>query len=738
MAESAEKQKMHDATPVNGSNDTSEQTKNDEVRDGSSSGSDERPAPAQPAGVAAPKQDGEKKKPSKLKQWWDKLGLDLMTVKMMIKGSIPPTVAIAMYQSKPVAEVYQTLGYLVAISSILGFAIMPRGKFIQHMTLSIVAICFAAALNLLACYCFTQARLHTTPAGQPLTGYNSSASAVAALWLIIQIYVINVVRAARPQFQFQAILCSIFCIVSLTYGTQFPDMAYATSFMRRLLEAFLTGFALATFTHFFVFPTSSRLVVFKQLTGYMQLLNGVLKTQTAYMVSIESHDPLKPKAAEETADGKKSSTKKKKKKEKKAPGSDDIWGTPASMKMRELMAKLTELHTKLHADIIPAKREVAWGKLESHDLTELWKLTRSVFLPVLGLASMINILERQAELHGWKDEVEVSQEVSGTRHQAVDTVHEAMRFLHKPFAEMTATLDGAFQHVLLTLELVKPPKKKPADEESKGNEAPAPGTSGFAETYKKKVDDFYNSKKSSLEEFCTENGIKLPPDFWESSFIHQQSLSPEQETNRDRHQRQLFFVLYLEYLLWRAAKGVLELVLYVDKRKQEGAFKRSKLIFPGSKTIYNWVKSTWHREDISQEDSFTADMDSGGMESLYLGEGFGKMKDPEHEAPRNAREKFGEAVRKIPYFFRSDSSAFGFRVVAATMTMGIVCYLRATQQFFLVNRLLWVCDERQDGNRSRSADESAGNDYGCHLDEQNRWPEYFQLRDACFRYSSRK
>ena len=49
--------------------------------------------------------------------------------------------------------------------------------------------------------------------------------------------------------------------------------------------------------------------------------------------------------------------------------------------------------------------------------------------------------------------------------------------------------------------------------------------------------------------------------------------------------RQLFFVLYLEYLLWRTSKSMLDVILYVDKRKQEGAFAKNKLIFPGSKTI---------------------------------------------------------------------------------------------------------------------------------------------------------
>ena len=395
---------------------------------------------------------------------------------------------------------------LVAISSMLGFCIMPRGKFIQHMTMCVISICFAAAVNLLALYCVTQARIHTTPPGPvdptaPPT-YNASASAVCAIWLMVQVYAVSVLRAARPQFQLPSILCSIFVIVSLTYGTQFPNMAAATSFMRRLLLAFLTGFSLATLAHILIFPTSSRLVVFKELTGYLSLMNGCLKVQTGYMASLESFDPLKPKVVEENGSGKKT------KKAKREKESDDIWATPASAKIRELMTKLLELHTKLHGDITPAKREIAIGKLESHDLTEIWKLARGIFLPIVGLSSMINILERQAELMGWKSKDPVGEEEQDNRHHMVDNIHDSMKFLHEPFAEMTGTLDGAFTHILLTLELVKPPKKqKKPDEESKGDGPPAPGTPGFAEEYHRKVDEFYNSKRKTLEDWCIEHDI---------------------------------------------------------------------------------------------------------------------------------------------------------------------------------------------------------------------------------------
>lgn len=66
-------------------------------------------------------------KSNKLKALWIKLDLDLPTVLMMFKASLPPTIAIAMYQSQAIAGVYSTLGYLIAITSVMGMCIMPRG-----------------------------------------------------------------------------------------------------------------------------------------------------------------------------------------------------------------------------------------------------------------------------------------------------------------------------------------------------------------------------------------------------------------------------------------------------------------------------------------------------------------------------------------------------------------------------------------------------------------------------------
>ena len=71
------------------------------------------------------------KKPSLPKRLWAASGLNFMTLTMMFKGAIAPTIALAIYQATSIAKIYSTLGYLVAIMSILSMPIMPRSKFVS-------------------------------------------------------------------------------------------------------------------------------------------------------------------------------------------------------------------------------------------------------------------------------------------------------------------------------------------------------------------------------------------------------------------------------------------------------------------------------------------------------------------------------------------------------------------------------------------------------------------------------
>jgi len=103
---------------------------------------------------------------------------------------------------------YLNFGYLIIITSITTVPILPRGKFLLNLFLSLFLVCFAAAMVLLGQWAAIKARQHTTPVGASaavMQGYNSSTSVVSAIFLMINIFGISVLRASRPAFGIPAI-----------------------------------------------------------------------------------------------------------------------------------------------------------------------------------------------------------------------------------------------------------------------------------------------------------------------------------------------------------------------------------------------------------------------------------------------------------------------------------------------------------------------------------------------------
>jgi hypothetical protein len=80
------------------------------------------------------------KKPSILKRIWAKLGINGLVVMIMVKPAVAATISMAIYQSPRVAVNYLNLGYLVIIVSITTVPILPRGKFLLNLFLSVVSI----------------------------------------------------------------------------------------------------------------------------------------------------------------------------------------------------------------------------------------------------------------------------------------------------------------------------------------------------------------------------------------------------------------------------------------------------------------------------------------------------------------------------------------------------------------------------------------------------------------------
>lgn len=589
----------------------------------------------------------------KAKALWKTLDLDKPTLITMFRAACAPTIALAFYQSSAVANEYTTLGYLVAIASILAVPIMPRAKFLQNLLFNVLATCVGAALSLLAIWTGIQARNHTQPPGTPATAFNSSQAAVSGIWLFFEIYLINTLKSARPAvFTFPGILTSIFAVVSMTYSPSFPTIAAGESFARRLLLAFITGFGIAAGVSLFVFPVSSRKVVMKEMTGYVMSIRGLLKAEMSYLHSLETVDMFR-----ETS--------------------------PATGRLKAAVAGLKALHGKMFQDLVFAKRDFAWGHLTASDLGQISTLLRQIMLPFIGMSSTIDILGRVAEQQGYKENDEVDDEME---HKAVEEYHLLLKSLHEPFEGVAGAMDEALEHILLKLKL-KPQAKGQNDVEEKADVV-RPGEDGFATYFEEKVNAFYKSREVSLKEWCLQKGIGEPPKTFSGQVDWNKALELVSTVTRQRTQRQLFVALYMEYLMWSAGQAILNLVRFADTTSTS----KNRLILPGRRRMRKWIMSVFKPDTTPHDDSGALDETAAqaGENQLYMGQAYSGMKDPEHKAAKNMWEKFGNMIRTIPAALRSPHSVFGFRVACGVMSIGIVAFLRNTHLFFLEQRLFWA------------------------------------------------
>lgn len=454
------------------------------------------------------------------------------------------------YQATDVANEYTTLGYLMAIVSILGFAIMPRAKFIQMIIFDVLAVCIAACFALLTMYSSVKAREHTSNQTTSQS-YNSSASAVSGVWLFFQIWLVHTFRAKYPQFQFPVIIYAIFANVSSVYAPQMVNMTAAITMVEQLLRTFLSGLAIATAVSLFVLPMTSRTAVFKQMAGYIGGLRSALGAHAVYFETLESDDMF---GRAETYDD--SREKFGKKGKVYSPEAEDI---------RAAIRQITDLHAKLHGDLSFAKREFALGKLGPDDLQLIFRHLRQIMIPVVGLSFVVDIFQRLSDYNRWNAPLDPNAETvpEEIRSRAVRDWNDIMRAVHDPFAEMIQTIDEGLLHTSYVFRLTKPPKKtasavptnSEAGEEPKDVEASAgntaPGEKGFTAHFEKKLGEFRSAKRIALQTWAEEKGIKLPPDF----FDHPSSMGSlkgdffsASASFQDRSRRQLYLFLYVRLI----------------------------------------------------------------------------------------------------------------------------------------------------------------------------------------------
>lgn len=317
------------------------------------------------------------------------------------------------------------------------------------------------AMVLLGQYAGIKARQHTTPVGASpniALGYNSSASAVNAIFLMLNLFGINALRAARPAFSIPAVGYNIFVLLGFTYGPQMTTVASSLKFSKELFYSFLTGQAIGTGVSLLVIPISSRKVFFGEAAGFLQSSRGLLKAQIEFVEALEySQMECTPRPNTRLASGGRSETDHVRDNQPEESENKHIYNQRASS-LKESSAALLALGGKLRDDVVFAKREIAFGHFQSKHIHEMHRLFMNILVPITGLSTITDISERLNHRictdTEWLEELDspgfaqTHDSEEGGESESVEW-RELIQPLHASLKSFVQVLDDSILHILI-------------------------------------------------------------------------------------------------------------------------------------------------------------------------------------------------------------------------------------------------------------------------------------------------
>jgi hypothetical protein len=437
---------------------------------------------------------------------------------------------------------------------------------------------------------------------------------------------------------------SIYSGVTLTHAGQFVDLSQGLDFIKRLLLAFLLGFAVATGVSLLVMPSTSRKDVFKGFMDYSDAIRTVFKTQGAYVEKAKGDPPQASLHASRRA------SRSIAKPERMAEARGDL---------QAAVAALIKTHDKLAADLTLAESEIAWGRLTTDDMRSLFALLRSVMLPLSGI-SMIAVISQRAP-HDRPTAELTSESLARWKSFLHDFSHG--------LENVASLVSVGLQHVVVVLglapsrdsaRLTLPVTLQTDQDVEKSAETLAPGSSEFATGFKTLLHDVATRHRSSVKELRDQHV--------------QQNNTPSSPTSLEgiETDEEIFKFLFLEHLTGLVCESAHDLVVFADGVHLSS--RHDRLIspprfwlgfFPGMQRV-----TTVH---------------SRKQQELSELQG-----EPEHLPATNAFERCGEKLAQFLHVLASDQSAFGFRAAAASFSVAVLAYLRQTQDFFFEQRIIWV------------------------------------------------
>lgn len=478
---------------------------------------------------------------------------------------------------------------------------------------------------------------------------------------------------------------SIFASVTITRAGMFTELSEGLEFIARLLKGFLLGFAIASGVSLFILPITSRGNVFHDIKDYVSAVEEILQSQICFAegdtvtgIFLGISLLRRARTAMSTRD-------------MQSEGETDLQSKQKQLKTS--IAKLNSLHSKLHADLFYSRDEIAWGKLSAEDLSTIASLFRSLLLPLSGMSMLPDILESIVKNEGSSDDLPVKHDDLVDPGEGALKHSEAQRVVemhHARLVDAARLTNLGLSHFLLALELITPKHldkqqrtrtsgAQARDEEARG-ESLSPVEDGFASRFERELHAYYSRRKHLPEQLASLEAF--------SARSEKHSASARMLTADPDVRQEFFLILYMGHLQDDLLNATLQLVQFADGKVADGTMKRNRLIFPKQKSLRAWFSLSSAKEPDSKPTSREPSQVDPSM--VHRARASVGLPDPEHLPPANMWEKGSTILRAISHAIKSNESTFGFRVAAASFSVGILAYLHQTQDFFIRQRCIWA------------------------------------------------
>jgi hypothetical protein len=238
---------------------------------------------------------------------------------------------------------------------------------------------------------------------------------------------------------------------------------------------------------------------------------------------------------------------------------------------------------KMATDKSDAKREIAYGVLSTNHISDLFKLTRKVTWPILGLGTIAGIISEI--MRGGSLDTTMNAPEKET--VSLDDVERAVKVLERPCRDLNILCREGVEHILCTLGLGKYEKPSPfARLFKKTHASPADdeavrdiGTDAFIARFDAGLEIFKGLRTNNL-----------------AQFYDAKQVNPTQG---------LFLVLSAEFLLFAVAQEIRALILFVENLRADGSLTRKRFVFPKMKTFRKAFGRLFHSrgaEDVIGEE----------------------------------------------------------------------------------------------------------------------------------------